>query len=120
MQNTTSNKILKNHIKNNENNNNIQYTSFRKANNNEILIRQRNLFKIKKSNMNINNKNYLTLKDIPNNMSKTKSNINYNNTSKRIYINEDLSTINKTNKNKKNNCNKNSNPKKVIFDYKKK
>ena len=70
--------------------------------------------------MNINNKNYLTLKDIPNNMSKTKSNINYNNynnTSKRIYINEDLSTINKTNRNiskKSNNCN-NSNPKKLYL-----
>ena len=82
LQGTTSHKILK--IKDNESN--IQYTSFRKSNNNGISIKQRNLFKIKKNNINNNNKKHLTLKNIPV-MNNTKSSLNYNNTSKRIYIN---------------------------------
>ena len=118
LQGTTSHRILKN--KNNENN--IHYTSFRKANNHEILIKQRNLFKLKKSNLNMKSKKQLTLKEIPI-MSKTKSNLVYNNnnSSKKIYVNEDISSISKGNKNlyKKNN-NNNSNQNKIIFDYKKK
>ena len=105
----TGNKIFK--IKNNENNK--QYTSFRKSNNNEISIKQKNLFKIKKSSI---NKKNLTLKDIPI-TNKIKININ-NNTCKRIYINEDFSSINKTHKNLY--IKNNSNQKKIIFDYKKK
>ena len=115
-QGTISQRILKNKNKDNI----IQYTSFRKANNNEILIKQRNLFKLKKTNMNIKDKKHLTLKNIPV-MNNTKTNLNNNNTSKRIYINDDLSSINKTYKNlyiKNNNINIGS--KKVIFDYKKK
>ena len=115
-QGTISQRILKNKNKDNI----IQYTSFRKANNNEILIKQRNLFKLKKTNMNIKDKKHLTLKNIPV-MNNTKTNLNNNNTSKRIYINDDLSSINKTYKNlyiKNNNINISS--KKVIFDYKKK
>ena len=116
LQGTTSHRILKN--KNYENN--IQYTSFRKANNNEVLIKQRNLFKLKKTNINIKDKKHLTLKNIPI-MNNTKSILNYNNTSKKIYINDDLSTINKTYKNLYvKNSNNASNNKKVIFDYKKK
>ena len=113
---TISQRILKNKNKDNI----IQYTSFRKANNNEILIKQRNLFKLKKTNINIGDKKHLTLKNIPV-MNNTKNNLNYNNTSKRIYINDDLSSINRTYKNlyiKNNNVNISS--KKVIFDYKKK
>ena len=119
LQGTTSHKILK--IKDNESN--IQYTSFRKSNNNGISIKQRNLFKIKKNNININNKKHLTLKNIPV-MNNTKSSLNYNNTSKRIYINDELSSINKTYKNlyiKNNNINNaNNSNKKIIFDYKNK
>ena len=111
--------ILKNSnhkiLKNKNNSKNIQYSSFRKSNNNEITIKQRNLFKIK--NANINHKKNLTLKDIPI-MNKTKSNITTN-SSKKIYINDDYNSINKTYKNiymKKSN----NNQKKIIFDYKKK
>ena len=57
-------------------------------------------------------------------MNNTKSSLNYNNTSKRIYINDELSSINKTYKNlyiKNNNINNaNNSNKKIIFDYKNK
>lgn len=115
---STNNKILKN--KNNENNN-IQYSSFRKSNNNEIIIKQRNLFKIKKNNININNKRNLTLKDMPViNMNKTKRTLNKNNSSKKIFINDELNYTNKTYKNLYMKSINNNNQKKIIFDYKKK
>ena len=108
----TGNKIFR--IKNYENNK--QYTSFRKSNNNEIAIKQRNLFKIKKSSI---NKKNLTLKDIPiSNKIKSNINNNSNNTCKKIYINEEFSSINRTHKNLY--IKNNNNQKNIIFDYKNK
>ena len=97
--------------KNDKSDNNIQYTSFRKASNKDITNnKNRNLFKSKKMNINKTNKN-LVLKDVLT-MNKSKNNINkndgnsINNTYKNIYI--------------KNNNNINNNQRKLIFEYKKK
>ena len=99
---------------------NIQYTSFRKSNNNRLLINQRNLFKNKKSYKDFNTKKNLTLKDIPVN-NKIKSNLNNHNSTnriKKIPIDEEFNSTNKTYKNL---YVKNTNSqKKIIFDYKKK
>ena len=105
-----SNKIgLRN--RNDKSDNNIQYTSFRKASNKDITNnKNRNLFKSKKMNSNKSNKN-LVLKDVLT-MNKSKNNINKN----------DGSSINNTYKNIyiKNNNNTNNNQRKLIFEYKKK
>ena len=105
-----SNKVgLRN--RNDKSDNNIQYTSFRKASNKDITNnKNRNLFKSKKMNSNKSNKN-LVLKDALT-MNKSKNNLNkndgnsINNTYKNIYI--------------KNNNNTNNNQRKLIFEYKKK
>ena len=105
-----SNKVgLRN--RNDKSDNNIQYTSFRKASNKDITNnKNRNLFKSKKMNNNKSNKN-LVLKDALT-MNKSKNNLNkndgnsINNTYKNIYI--------------KNNNNTNNNQRKLIFEYKKK
>ena len=96
----------------------IQIPSFRKSNNYEKLIKQRTLFKLKKYNININNKKNLTQKDIPA-MYNTRSILNKNNSSKKIRINGEFSYNNKTHKNLYLKSN-NNNQKKIIFDYKKK
>ena len=96
----------------------IQIPSFRKSNNYEKLIKQRTLFKLKKYNININNKKNLTQKDIPA-MYNTRSILNKNNSSKKIRINGEFSYNNKTHKNLYLKS-INNNQKKIIFDYKKK
>ena len=102
---------LKNRIdKKDKSDNNIQYTSFRKASNKDLINnKQRNLVRNKKMNNNKCNKN-LVLKDVlainrsKNNLSKNEQN-SISKTYKDIYI--------------KNN-NKNNNQRKLIFEYKKK
>ena len=105
----SSNKIIIRN-RNDKNENNIQYTSFRKATNKEVNTNNnnRNLFKIKKINNNKYNKN-LVLKDTLT-MNKSKSNLNKNDsnsithTYKSIYIKNSSS----------------NNQRKIIFDYKNK
>ena len=107
-QGNASKTLLKN--RNDRNDNNIQYTSFRKSNNKESMSnKNRNIYKTRKIS-NRANKN-LILKDVLN-MNKTKSTLNKNfeynsitKTYKTIYI--------------KNNNNGN-NQRKYIFEYKKK
>ena len=105
-----SNKVVLRN-RNDKSDNNIQYTSFRKASNKDIANnKNRNLFKSKKMISNKSNKN-LVLKDVLTSY-KSKNNINkndgnsMNNTYKNIYI--------------KNNNNSNNNQRKLIFEYKKK
>ena len=104
-----SNKIiLKN--RNERNENKVQYTSFRKANNKDMVInnKNRNLFKTKKISNSKNNKNLvlkdtLTINKSKNNLSKNDTN-SITHTYKSIYI--------------KNNSN--NNERKIIYDYKNK
>ena len=111
-------KILKN--KSNIDNNNIQYTSFRKGNNKRLLINQSNLFKNKKNFKEHNNKKNLTLKDIPFN-NKARSNLysNYSNRIKKLQLDDESNSTNKVFKELNIKIN-NNNQNKVIFDYKKK
>ena len=54
------------------------------------------------------------------NMNKTKRTLNKNNSSKKIFINDELNYTNKTYKNLYMKSINNNNQKKIIFDYKKK
>ena len=119
-QGNSSKTLLKN--KNDRNENNIQYTSFRKSNNKEINNnknryvfinnnKNRYVFKAKKINNNNKANKNLILKDVLN-LNKTKSCLNKNN---------EYNSLTKTNKTIyiKNNNNGN-NQRKFIFEYKKK
>jgi hypothetical protein len=111
-------KILKN--KSNLDNNNIQYTSFRKGNNKRLLINQRNLFKNKKKSKEHNTKKNLTLKDIPFN-NKARSNLYSNNSNriKKLQMDDESNSTKKVYKDLNIKIS-NNNQNKVIFDYKKK
>ena len=107
-------KSTKTQLKNEKSDNNIQYTSFRKANNKEVVHnKNRNVFKIKKLNINNKSNNNLVLKNLlvmnktKSNLNKTKENSSITKTYKSIYI-------------KNNSINNNNNQKKLIFEYKKK
>ena len=103
----------KTQLKNDKSDNNIQYTSFRKANNKEVVYnKSRNVLKMKKLNINNKTNSNLVIKDLLV-MHKTKSFLNKN---------KDYNSITKTYKSiyiKNNNINHN-NQRKLIFDYKKK